>query len=33
MKLIHIDAISALVGVLICAGILWLILATLNPVR
>ncbi len=33
MKLVHIDAISAVLGIAILAGVIWLLLATLNPAR
>ncbi len=33
MKQIHIDAYSAVIGLLVLAGIIWFMLATLNPVR
>lgn len=33
MKRIHLDTYSVLIGMLILVGIIWLMLATLNPVR
>ena len=33
MKRIHRDAYSVVIGTLLLLGIIWLMLATLNPVR
>ncbi len=33
MKRIHRDAVSALVGIVVFAGAIWWLLASLNPVR
>lgn len=33
MKRIYSDTYSVVVGIVVLAGIIWLILATLNPIR